>query len=304
MQRPDISRRQLVGGLASAGALVSLGCRRSPEVDVMIEAEQSPTVLQRMPVLFAGHGSPLNAIEDNRWSRGFAEMGRLLPPPKAVLAISAHWYVEGTWLTADRHPRTIHDFYGFPKALYEVSYGAPGKVELAERVRDLLGNARAGLSTEWGLDHGTWSVLKWVFPRAEVPVVQLSIDRRLRVREHWELARSLAGLREQGVLIVGSGNVVHNLRDALQRRHQKTPTTPPWAERFDARVAQALQQHDSVALLEAWSETEEGRTAHPTPDHWLPIIYAAAITDHTDPVRFLNSGFDLGSISMRSVLWG
>lgn len=259
---------------------------------------------ERMPVLFVGHGSPMNAIEDNRWSQGFVEMGELLPRPQAVLAISAHWYIDGTWLTADAQPRTIHDFYGFPRPLYEVSYPAPGKLDLAKQVQGLLRDGRAGLSTEWGLDHGTWSVLKWVFPKADVPVVQLSIDRQLAVRDHWELARSLAELREQGVLIVGSGNIVHNLRDALQRRNQTSSPPPTWAERFDARVAQALQQHDSTALIHAWSESEEGRMAHPTLDHWLPLIYAAAVTDDADSLRFLNTGFDLGSISMRSVIWG
>lgn len=260
--------------------------------------------MTRMPVVFVGHGSPMNVIEDNQWSRGFTSLRDLVPAPSAILAISAHWFVDGTYLTGNVRPRTIHDFTGFPPALYEVTYPAPGKVDLAERVRDLLEPSRAALSTEWGLDHGTWSVLRWMFPDADIPVVQLSIDRRLDVAGHFELARSLAALREEGILILGSGNAVHNLRDAFGRMKSRSTETPDWARRYDDTVKQAITQHDTRALIDLWPDSENGRVAHPTPDHWLPLIYALAATDENDSVRFPIEGFDLGSISMRAALWG
>lgn len=267
-----------------------------------IEHEQGPR--GRMPVLFVGHGSPMNAIEDNRWSRGFAALRGEVPHPKAILAISAHWFVGGTYLTGTPDPRTIHDFSGFPRALYEVDYPAPGKVDLAQRVRGLLGEDRASLSTDWGLDHGAWSVLKMMYPAADVPVIQLSINHHLGVRAHYELGRSLAELRQDGFLILGSGNAVHNLRDAFQRLQTGSTETPNWAKRFDDKLAEVLVQRDTAALLSAWPDTEDGRLAHPTPDHWLPLIYAYAATDDGDQVRFPMEGFDLGSLSMRNIAFG
>lgn len=258
----------------------------------------------RMPVLFVGHGSPMNVIEDNRWSQGFAALRELIPKPKAILAVSAHWFVDGTYLTDDTRPRTIHDFSGFPPALYEIDYPAPGQVDLARHVRGMLGEDRVSLRGDWGLDHGTWSVLRWMYPEAVIPVIQLSIDRRLDVARHHELGRSLAALREEGVLILASGNVVHNLRDAFRRMQTGATDTPDWARRFDEKVAEALSQRDTTALLAAWPDGDDGRMAHPTPDHWLPLIYAYAATDERDRVRFPTEGFDLGSISMRNVAFG
>lgn len=257
-----------------------------------------------MPVLFVGHGSPMNAIEDNRWSRGFASLRDAVPQPRAILAISAHWFVDGTWLTANKNPLTIHDFSGFPNPLYEVDYPAPGKVDLAGRVQKLIGEERAGLSTDWGIDHGTWSVLRWMYPDADIPLIQLSIDRRLDVREHYELARSLADLRHEGVLILASGNIVHNLPDAFGRIRTGAIETPAWAQRFDETVQDILLQRDTDALLNAWPGSGDGRAAHPTPDHWLPLIYAYGATDDADQATFPNEGFDWGSISMRNVVLG
>lgn len=257
-----------------------------------------------MPVLFVGHGSPMNAIEDNQWSRGFVALREIAPKPTAIVAISAHWYVPGTYLTGDLHPKTIHDFSGFPAALYEIQYPASGKIDLAERVRAAIGSDRAALSTEWGLDHGTWSVLRFMYPEADIPVVQLSIDRRLSLEEHYERARALSDLRHQGVLLFGTGNVVHNLRDAFRRMQSGSTETPDWADRFDQTVKRALEQHDTKALLELWPGTEDGRLAHPSPDHWLPLLYALGASDPSASVRFPCEGFDLGSISMRNVLFG
>ena len=258
----------------------------------------------RMPVLFVGHGSPLNAIEDNRWSRGFARLRGLVPRPQAILAVSAHWYVDGTRVTADGRPKTIHDFGGFAEALYQVDYPAPGDVDLARRVAVLLGGRCAGLSTDRGLDHGVWSVLRWMFPEARVPVVQLSIDRRLDAAEHYEIGRALAGLRDEGVLVLGSGNVVHNLGDAFRRMRDGSVETPDWAAAFDGTVKRMLREGDTAGLISLWPGTEDGRRAHPTPDHWLPLIYACAAAGERGSVDFPIEGFDWGSLSMRSILFG
>ncbi len=266
-------------------------------------ATMDPPV-ERMPVMFVGHGSPMNAIEDNRWSRGFAELAAGMPRPRAILSISAHWYVDATYLMANAHPRTIHDFGNFPRALFEVQYPASGHVDLARRVSALLSEERTGLSTDWGLDHGTWSVLRWMYPEADVPVVQLSIDRREGPLYHWEIGKALAPLREQGVLILGSGNIVHNLRDAFGRMRAGNTETPAWASRFDADISQALLQHDSAALQSIWPHSDHARLAHPSPDHWFPLLYAAGASNDHDTVRFSSAAFDWGSLSMRNVIFG
>jgi 4,5-DOPA dioxygenase extradiol len=257
----------------------------------------------RMPVLFVGHGSPMNAIEDNRWSRGFRSLAGLLPRPKAILSISAHWYVDGTRVTSDTKPETIHDFGGFPPALFQVLYPAPGSPAFAERVRALVGKDRVRPSGQWGLDHGTWSVLVHMFPDADVPVVQLSIDHRLTPRQHYQLARPLASLRDEGVLVLGSGNVTHNLAFAMQHRMRNDDSTPDWALRFDDEVKLACQNHDAAALVERLPASPDGRKSHPTLDHYLPLVYVAASAGAGDPVRFPVEGFDWGSLSMRSVLF-
>ncbi len=256
----------------------------------------------RLPVLFVGHGSPMNAIETNRWSEGFTALAASLPRPRAILAISAHWMLDGHWLTGDAAPKTLHDFGGFPRALYEVQYPAPGAPDLARRIAAMLERPDA-LSTDWGLDHGTWSVLRWMFPDADIPVIQLSLDRRGSPQSHLELGRQLADLREQGVLIVGSGNIVHNLRDAIGRMRSGTTETPDWASRFDADVQKSLQQRD-VQRLTALAATDDGRLAHPTVEHWLPLLVAAGAAREATGVRFANDAFDWGSIGMRSAVFG
>jgi len=258
--------------------------------------------MKRMPVLFIGHGSPMNAIEDNAWSEGFRKLGTLLPEPKAILSVSAHWYVAGTFLTSDAHPRTIHDFGGFPKELFEMQYPAPGSEALARRVQKLVGEG-AALSAEWGLDHGTWSVLHHLRPKADLPVVQLSIDGRLPGVGHLALGQALQPLREEGVLIMGSGNLTHNLRHAFGSYQRGETSTPAWARSFDADAAKAVEQHDGAALARLL-ETDAGRLSHPTPDHYFPLLYAAGAADSADAVRFPIQGFDMASLSMRSVLYG
>ena len=256
----------------------------------------------QMPVLFVGHGSPMNAIEDNPWSRGFRALSEGMQPPRAILAVSAHWYVDGTFLTASARPETIHDFGGFPEPLYRIRYPAPGDPALAVRAAGLLGLREEPLSAAWGIDHGTWSVLLHMFPKADIPVVQLSIDSRLAPKDHLALGSALAPLRYEGVLIMASGNIVHNLRDAFGQMHQGACTTPAWATGFDAAVARALEARDTAFLVRAL-ETEEGRLSHPTPDHYLPLLYAVGAAEGTGSVSFPITGFDMGSLSMRAVIF-
>jgi 4,5-DOPA dioxygenase extradiol len=256
-----------------------------------------------MPVLFIGHGSPMNAIDDNAWSRGFKALGELLPEPKVILSVSAHWYVAGTAVTDNAHPETIHDFGGFPDELFQMQYPAPGSIDLARRVVRLLGENRASLRSDWGLDHGTWSVLHHMRPAADIPVVQLSIDADLAPAGHLALGRELAPLRDEGVLILGSGNVTHNLRHAMRSYRTGEFSTPAWATQFDADAQRAMERHDGDALVRAVA-TDHGRMSHPSLDHYLPMLYALGAATDSDSVKFPIQGFDAGSLSMRSALFG
>jgi 4,5-DOPA dioxygenase extradiol len=256
-----------------------------------------------MPVLFVGHGSPMNAIEDNLWGRGWHAMAAELPPPRAIVCVSAHWYVRGTFVTGEAAPKTIHDFGGFPRALFEVQYPARGDSALATQIASMLAGAGAATSTAWGLDHGTWSVLVKMYPAAEVPVLQVSIDRACSPAQHLAIGRALGPLREQGVLVIGSGNITHNLAHALRWDGREQPS---WALQFDAEIARALEQHDEAFLVRAL-ETDAGKRSHPTIEHYVPLLYAAGAAGAagaSDRVAFPVQGFDLGSLSMRSVRFG
>lgn len=250
----------------------------------------------RQPVLFLSHGSPMNAIEDTPWSRSWEELGERLPAPRAILCVSAHWYVRGTHLTGNPAPETIYDFSGFPRALYEVKYPAPGDPALASQIQKLLGSA-ATLRQDWGLDHGSWSVLVKLRPRADVPVLQLSIDRTAPPQAHLDLGRALAPLRDQGVLVLGSGNITHNLAHAFRSDGRERP---PWAERFDRDVAAAIEARDDGFLVRAL-DTEDGRRSHPTAEHYLPLLYAVGAARGFERVEYPVTGFDMGSLSMRSI---
>ena len=305
----EANRRQWMQWMG-AGALVAassrlIGCSAQPEPDSAMPSHATQT--ERMPVLFLGHGTPMNAIEDNRWSQAFRGIAETIPRPKAILAISAHWWTQGSYLTGNAQPKTIHDFGGFPKALFEVQYPAPGSPDLASRVRSLLASQTdpaATVTDDWGLDHGTWSVLRHMVPGADIPVVQLSLDGRLSPQQHFDLARALQALREEGVLILGSGNITHNLRDAMGRVAEGDTAIPDWAQAYDRDVTQALEQRDAQHLVRSWPEGRHARQAHPHPDHWFPLLYAFAASDDRDEVTFPIEGFDLGSISMRAVRWG
>jgi 4,5-DOPA dioxygenase extradiol len=255
-----------------------------------------------MPAIFFGHGNPMNAIQENVWTRGWASLGSNLPRPRAVLCVSAHWYLPGTAVTAVARPRTIHDFGGFPRPLYEVQYPAAGAPELAARVAALLAPVEVGMDHEWGLDHGTWSVLTHVYPSADVPVVQLSIDETQPARWHYELARKLAPLREEGVLIIGSGNLVHNLHAYSWGDRAVKPYD--WALRFESLARKALTAADFEPLIEYQPLGRDAMLAAPTPDHYLPLIYVLAQHQGGDAVSFPVEGFDGGSISMLTVRIG
>jgi 4,5-DOPA dioxygenase extradiol len=251
-------------------------------------------------VLFVGHGNPMNAVEDNRWSRALRALAKDLPRPRAILAVSAHWYVDGTYTTGDARPETIHDFAGFPESLFRVRYPAPGDPTLAARVAGLLAGRGAAVTESWGLDHGTWSVLVHLVPAADVPVVQLSLDADLGPAEHLAIGRALAPLRDEGVLVLASGNATHDLRHAFGAWRRGETAPPEWALAFDEGIARALERGDADHLVRALS-TEEGRRSHPTPDHYLPLLYAAGAADGRDRVTFPVTGFDMSSLSMRTV---
>jgi len=258
--------------------------------------------LLMMPALFVGHGNPMNAIEETVYARAWAEAAAAIPRPQAILCISAHWETEGVFVTAMDRPRTIHDFYGFPEALYQVHYPAPGSRELAERVRDVVTSTAVRLDDgyAWGLDHGAWSVLRRMYPRADIPVVQLSLDRTQHPRFHYDLGRELAPLRAEGVLIVGSGNLVHNLR--LLQWGAVEPF--PWAAEFDRLAAELILagEHDRLVAYPALGEA--ARLSIPTNEHYLPLLYCLALQQPDEAATFFAEGMPLGSISMRSVRIG
>ena len=255
-----------------------------------------------MPAIFFGHGNPMNALQTNDWTASWAAIGKQVPNPKAIVCVSAHWYLPATLVTATERPRTIHDFGGFPRELYEVSYPAPGSPELARRVRDLLAPLPVGLDDRWGLDHGTWSVLCHVFPGADVPVVQLSIDETQPAAFHYEVGKRLAPLRDEGVLVIGSGNLVHNLHTYAWGRHKVEPFD--WAVRFETLARELLLAGDDAPLVNYEALGGDARLAAPTPDHYLPLLYVIALRRAGEPVSFPVEGFDGGSISMLSVQLG
>lgn len=257
-------------------------------------------VTPRLPVLFIGHGSPMHAIEDSRFARDWARMGEDLPRPAAILVVSAHWMTRGTTLVhIGARPRTIHDFGNFPRALHEAQYPAPGSEAAAAATLDLLRDHHAEADIEWGLDHGAWCVLMRMYPQADVPVYQLSLDLSKPLPDHLRLAAELRALRERGVLIVGSGNIVHNLP---AMRH--AAPAYDWAEAFDGQVAQMITDRDFARVAELNPRDPLMRIAHPTYDHFLPLLYTLSAADEADTPRFFSEGFDLGSISMRSVVLG
>jgi 4,5-DOPA dioxygenase extradiol len=255
-----------------------------------------------MPTIFFGHGNPMNAISRNSYTEGWATVGRSVPRPKAILSISAHWYISGCAVTVNPAPRTIHDFGGFPKELYEVQYPAPGSPQLARRVKDLLSPASVELDESWGLDHGTWSVLTHLFPNTDIPVVQLSIDKRQPPEFHYDLGKRLSSLREEGVLIVGSGNLVHNLHTYAWG--EKGTDAYDWAVRFENQVRELLLKGDDDRIVAYEALGRDAMLSVPTPDHYLPLLYILGLRKEIDRISFPVQGVDGGSISMLAVRLG
>jgi 4,5-DOPA dioxygenase extradiol len=254
---------------------------------------------RRMPALFVGHGNPMNALERNIHTEVWRNLGESLPKPKAILAVSAHWYTRGTGVTAMAQPKTIHDFHGFPPALFAQRYPAPGDPALAARVQEVLQPVAVTADQEWGLDHGIWSVLVHVYPQVQMPVVQLSIDATQPAQHHYELGQRLAALRDEGVLIFGSGNVVHNLRAA-----KWGPDAPayPWATTFNEQLRGVVAQGDHKTAIEYQRLGEAASLSVPTPEHYLPLLYVLGAAAAGDKVSFPTDGIEMASISMLSVL--
>jgi 4,5-DOPA dioxygenase extradiol len=256
----------------------------------------------RTPALFLGHGNPMNALADNAWTRAWRAIGTALPEPKAILSVSAHWYLPGVAATAMSKPRTIHDFGGFPAELFRMQYPAPGSPALARRVQELLAPEPVAMDADWGLDHGTWSVLCHVFPDAGVPVVQLRIDETRPARFHYEIGRRLRPLRDEGVLVMGSGDVVHNLHTYAWGRHEVAPFD--WALRFETLVRDGVRSHDHQRLIEYEAEGPDAQLAVPTAEHYLPLLYVLGAGHDDDAVSFPVEGMDGGSVSMLAVRLG
>jgi 4,5-DOPA dioxygenase extradiol len=254
------------------------------------------------PALFVGHGNPMNALEDNAYTRAWRRIGAEMKKPRAVLAISAHFYLPGTFATAMPSPRTIHDFGGFPRELFALRYPAPGDPALAARVKDLLFPTPVALDERWGLDHGTWSVLCHVFPEADVPVVQLSIDETQPPAQHYRLGRKLDALRDEDVLVLGSGNLVHNLHTYAWGRHPVEPFD--WAVRFETEIRRRLIAKDDEALVHYEGLGRDALLSVPTPEHYLPFLYVLGLRRPEDGLRFPVEGVDGGSVSMLAVQFG
>jgi len=259
---------------------------------------------EKMPVLFLGHGSPMNAIEENQFVTGFRNLAQNLPKPNAILCVSAHWFTKGSKVTAMEMPKTIHDFGGFPKELFEVQYPAHGSPELAMITQELLLPTVVELDHHWGLDHGAWSVIKHLYPKADIPVIQLSIDYSKPTEYHFQLAQQLSRLREKGILIIGSGNIIHNLRLVDFYNFEKDDYGYDWAIEARARINSLLLDGNFQPLLEYEKQSQAFQLAIPTPEHFLPLIYTLGLKDKSEEIQLFNDKLVAGSLSMTSVRIG
>ena len=255
----------------------------------------------RMPVLFIGHGSPMNAIEENEFSNGWKSMGKSLPRPNAVLCVSAHWETRGTFLTAMEKPLTIHDFGGFPKALFDVQYPAPGDPDLAKETKDIINKTEVGLDEKWGLDHGAWSIMRRLYPDADVPVIEMSLDYYQTPQYHYDLSRELLLLRRKGVLIIGSGNMVHNLGMVAWDRLNDTEYGYDWALEAREKMKSFILNGDHQKLINYESQGKEFNLSIPTPEHYLPLLYALALKEEDESVTLFNDKAIAGSLAMTSL---
>lgn len=254
---------------------------------------------KKMPVLFVGHGSPMNGIEDNEFSQRWAQMGRAIQTPTAVLCVSAHWFTRGTMITAMDHPKTIHDFGGFPQALFAVEYPAPGSPQIAKETIALIHKTKVIPDHDWGLDHGTWTIVRHMYPDANIPVLQLSIDYTQNAQYHYELAQELSQLRKKGVLIIGSGNMVHNLRIL---NWNQPDAGFDWAVEMNETFKKLIKNRDHHSLIHYESLGQAAKLSIPTPEHYLPLLYTLGLQDKSDEVTIFNDKTLMGSISMTSVM--
>ncbi len=256
---------------------------------------------EQMPVLFMGHGSPMNAIEDNEFTQGFKAMGKDIPKPNAILCVSAHWETKGTFVTAMEKPQTIHDFGGFPQALFDVQYPAPGNPALATETKTLIKKTEVGLDQQWGLDHGAWSVIKHLYPAADVPVIQMSLDYTQGTQYHYDLAKELAALRKKGVLIIGSGNLVHNLRMIAWDKMNQPDYGYDWAIEASTSMKKYILNGDHQQLINYRSQGKAFDLAIPSPDHYLPLLYTLALKEANEKITLFNDKAVAGSLTMTSV---
>lgn len=273
------------------------------KLDVLNKLTEPMSKTAKMPVLFLGHGSPMNAIEENEFVTGFRNIAKEIPKPNAILCVSAHWETKGTFVTAMQNPPTIHDFGGFPKELFAVQYPAPGSPDLAKVTKTLITKTEVGLDDKWGLDHGAWSVIKHLYPNANIPVIQMSIDYSQTPQYHYELAQQIKSLREKGVLIIGSGNMVHNLGLVEWKRLNET-FGYDWALEANEKMKKYIQSGDHKKLINFRSQGKAFDLAIPTPEHYLPLLYSLALKDDKDNVSLFNDKAVAGSLTMTSVKIG
>jgi 4,5-DOPA dioxygenase extradiol len=302
------SRRKLIlggAGLAVASSFRKLAGGQAMTVDPSAQGERASMSKLRQPVIFIGHGSPMNIVANNAFTRTLAQWGGELGKPKAILMVSAHWLTErDVQVSTTAKPETIYDFYGFPQVLYTLKYAAPGAPDVARAAAKKLAPRIAGEDPQRGIDHGTWSVLRHMYPQADVPVFQLSIDITRPGSYHHAIGKALASLRDEGVLIVGSGNVVHNLRATMRGAPDSPRGLTQWSDEFDVRAKTAIDEGDAPALMAYEKLTPGALTAVPFPDHYYPLLYAMGATQPGEPVRHAYEGFQAGTLSMRCVQWG
>lgn len=292
-----MDRKEFIKIISGASALMTLG-----SLNTLANSLERTT--QKMPVLFIGHGSPMNGIETNKFSQTWLKLAKEIPVPKAVLCISAHWLTKGTHVTAMVKPKTIHDFGGFPQALFDVQYPAPGNPELAAETKKIVSSTDVGLDHDWGLDHGTWSVVRQMYPLANIPVLQLSIDYNRPAQYHYDLAKQLSSLRKKGVLIIGSGNMVHNLGMVDFSRLNETDYGFDWAIEMNQKFKTKILNRDHASLIDWKSMGKAAELAIPTPDHYYPLIYTLALQDKNESAVFFNDNAVGGSLTMTSVKFG
>lgn len=292
-----MNRKQFLKSLALvplAGAAMKL--------NDLSKAAESFGSTEKMPVLFLGHGSPMNAIEENEFVQGFRNTAKQIPRPAAILCVSAHWETRGTFVTAMEKPATIHDFGGFPQELFNVQYPAPGSPQLASQTRELVKKTTVGLDDKWGLDHGAWSVVKHLYPQADVPIIQMSLDYYQKPQYHYELAQELRSLREKGVLIIGSGNMVHNLGMVDWRKLNEVDYAYDWAAEARSKMNQAILNDDHSSLINYSQQGRAFQLSVPTPEHFLPLLYVLALKDKNEKTTLFNDKAVGGALTMTSVL--